>query len=54
MLSLTLSLDHNVIDGAPAARFASRLKTLIEAAYGLDALTMPQTTAEQKSELGFR
>jgi pyruvate/2-oxoglutarate dehydrogenase complex dihydrolipoamide acyltransferase (E2) component len=30
-LSLTLSLDHDVIDGAPAARFVTRLKELIEA-----------------------
>ncbi len=35
-LSLTLSFDHDVVDGAPAARFVSRLKTFIEDAYGLD------------------
>jgi pyruvate/2-oxoglutarate dehydrogenase complex dihydrolipoamide acyltransferase (E2) component len=29
-LSLTLSVDHDVIDGAPAARFAAHLKELIE------------------------
>ncbi len=29
-LSLTISLDHDVIDGAPAARFVTRLKELIE------------------------
>lgn len=29
-LSLTLTFDHDVVDGAPAARFASRLKELIE------------------------
>jgi pyruvate/2-oxoglutarate dehydrogenase complex dihydrolipoamide acyltransferase (E2) component len=29
-LSLTLTFDHEVVDGAPAARFASRLKELIE------------------------
>jgi hypothetical protein len=34
-LSLTVSVDHNIIDGAPAARFAERLKELIESAYGL-------------------
>ena len=33
-LSLTISLDHEVIDGAPAARFTRRLKELIEAGYG--------------------
>ena len=35
-LSLTLSFDHDLIDGAPAARFTGRLKDLIESGYGLD------------------
>jgi pyruvate/2-oxoglutarate dehydrogenase complex dihydrolipoamide acyltransferase (E2) component len=30
VLSLTLTFDHDVVDGAPAARFASRLKELAE------------------------
>jgi pyruvate/2-oxoglutarate dehydrogenase complex dihydrolipoamide acyltransferase (E2) component len=30
VLSLTLSFDHDVVDGAPAARFGMRLKELIE------------------------
>ena len=34
-LSLTVSFDHNMIDGAPAARFTERLKELIESGYGL-------------------
>jgi len=34
-LSLTLSFDHETIDGAPAARFTERLKELIESGYGL-------------------
>lgn len=34
-LSLTLTFDHEIVDGAPAARFAARLKELIEAAWGL-------------------
>jgi pyruvate/2-oxoglutarate dehydrogenase complex dihydrolipoamide acyltransferase (E2) component len=34
-LSVTISFDHDVIDGAPAARFAQRLKELIESGYGL-------------------
>jgi pyruvate/2-oxoglutarate dehydrogenase complex dihydrolipoamide acyltransferase (E2) component len=37
-LSLTISVDHNVVDGAPAARFAQRLKQLIESGYGLEAI----------------
>jgi hypothetical protein len=35
MLNLTVVLDHDVIDGAPAARFARRLVELIESGYGL-------------------
>jgi pyruvate/2-oxoglutarate dehydrogenase complex dihydrolipoamide acyltransferase (E2) component len=35
LLSLTVSFDHNLIDGAPAARFTTRLKELIENAHGL-------------------
>lgn len=35
-LSLTISVDHNLVDGAPAARFAQRLNELIEHGYGLD------------------
>ena len=34
-LSLTISFDHDTIDGAPAARFTQRLKELIESGYGL-------------------
>jgi len=35
ILCLTLSLDHDVVDGAPAARFVRRLKELVESGYGL-------------------
>jgi pyruvate/2-oxoglutarate dehydrogenase complex dihydrolipoamide acyltransferase (E2) component len=39
-LSVTISFDHDIVDGAPAARFAQRLKTLVESGYGLfDAKT---------------
>jgi pyruvate/2-oxoglutarate dehydrogenase complex dihydrolipoamide acyltransferase (E2) component len=34
-LCITLSFDHDLIDGAPAARFTARLKELIESGYGL-------------------
>jgi len=34
-LSLAISFDHDMIDGAPAARFTERLKDLIESGYGL-------------------
>ena len=34
-LDVTLSFDHDIVDGAPAARFANRLKGLIESGDGL-------------------
>jgi pyruvate/2-oxoglutarate dehydrogenase complex dihydrolipoamide acyltransferase (E2) component len=34
-LSLTISVDHEVVDGAPATRFTQRFKELIESGYGL-------------------
>ena len=33
MLSVTISFDHDVIDGAPAARFVQRLRELIASGY---------------------
>ncbi len=36
MLNLTVMFDHNVVDGAPAARFTHRLVELIESGYGLN------------------
>jgi pyruvate/2-oxoglutarate dehydrogenase complex dihydrolipoamide acyltransferase (E2) component len=35
-LSLTVTFDHDVVDGAPAARFVQRLTERLEAGYGLD------------------
>jgi pyruvate/2-oxoglutarate dehydrogenase complex dihydrolipoamide acyltransferase (E2) component len=35
-LHLTLSFDHDLVDGAPAARFAQRLVTLLETAEVLE------------------
>lgn len=34
-LCLTVSFDHDIVDGAPAARFAQALRGLVESAYGL-------------------
>jgi len=34
-MSVTVSFDHDVIDGAPAARFIHRLKKLVEKGYAL-------------------
>jgi pyruvate/2-oxoglutarate dehydrogenase complex dihydrolipoamide acyltransferase (E2) component len=36
LLSLTVAFDHDIVDGAPAARFSQCLKELIECGYGLD------------------
>jgi pyruvate/2-oxoglutarate dehydrogenase complex dihydrolipoamide acyltransferase (E2) component len=42
-LCITLSFNHDLIDGAPAARFTQRLKDLIESGYGL-----PDSTVESE------
>ncbi len=36
ILSLTLTFDHDIVDGGPATRFVRRLVELIESGYGLD------------------
>ena len=44
-LSLTVSFDHDIVDGAPAARFTQRLKELIESGYGLiEESSVPEPT----------
>ena len=48
-LSLTISVDHEVVDGAPAARFTQRLKELIESGYGLDGIAVKQTPQSQET-----
>jgi pyruvate/2-oxoglutarate dehydrogenase complex dihydrolipoamide acyltransferase (E2) component len=35
-LDLTITFDHDIVDGAPAARFSQKLKGLIESGYGLE------------------
>ena len=35
VLALSVIVDHDLVDGAPAARFAHRLQALIESAHGL-------------------
>jgi pyruvate/2-oxoglutarate dehydrogenase complex dihydrolipoamide acyltransferase (E2) component len=37
-LALTVTLDHDIVDGAPAARFVSRFAELLETASGLEEL----------------
>jgi pyruvate/2-oxoglutarate dehydrogenase complex dihydrolipoamide acyltransferase (E2) component len=34
-LHVTLDFDHDIVDGAPAARFAQRFQELVENGYGL-------------------
>ncbi|GAA4397782.1 hypothetical protein GCM10023168_03090 [Fodinibacter luteus] len=41
MLPLTLSFDHAVIDGAPAARFTETLRALVESAAAFDDAPAP-------------
>jgi pyruvate/2-oxoglutarate dehydrogenase complex dihydrolipoamide acyltransferase (E2) component len=36
LLDLTVTFDHDVVDGAPATRFVQRLGELIEDASGLE------------------
>jgi pyruvate/2-oxoglutarate dehydrogenase complex dihydrolipoamide acyltransferase (E2) component len=38
VLCLTLSFDHTVVDGGPAARFAATLRTIVE-----EATVLPTT-----------
>lgn len=47
-LCLTVSVDHDVVDGAPATHFASRLRDLIESGYGLEQLVaLAQLVAQE-------
>jgi pyruvate/2-oxoglutarate dehydrogenase complex dihydrolipoamide acyltransferase (E2) component len=48
-LSLTISVDHDTVDGAPATRFARRLQELIESGYGLADITgAPELTLRSR------
>ncbi len=35
VLDMTVSIDHDIVDGAPAARFVNQLRELVEDGYGL-------------------
>lgn len=37
-LDLTLSVDHDIVDGAPMARFVHAFRTLLERGYGLESI----------------
>lgn len=36
-LNVTLDFDHDIVDGAPAARFGQRFRELVESGYGLQS-----------------
>ncbi|NHK30641.1 MAG: 2-oxo acid dehydrogenase subunit E2, partial [Asgard group archaeon] len=38
ILNMTFNIDHNIVDGAPAARFIAKSVELIESAFGLEVL----------------
>ena len=38
-LCVTISIDHDIVDGAPAARFVQRLKELVECSYSIAEFT---------------
>jgi hypothetical protein len=44
-LNMTINFDHDMIDGAPAARFTQQLSDLIESGYGLDVSTVESELA---------
>ncbi|MFK5635942.1 2-oxo acid dehydrogenase subunit E2 [Ornithinimicrobium sp. LYQ103] len=50
-LPLTLSFDHAVVDGAPAARFAETLRSLVESAAVLAADPKGERHGDQPAAL---
>lgn len=46
ILTVTVSVDHDIVDGAPGARFARTLAELIESAAGLDDAFLAQVSAD--------
>jgi hypothetical protein len=46
-LCITISVDHDLVDGAPAARFSKCFKQLIESGYGLTALSLEEAATAQ-------
>jgi hypothetical protein len=47
ILNLTVIFDHNVVDGAPAARFTKRLVELIESGYELPTMENQLASADK-------
>ncbi len=44
-LDLTLSIDHDIVDGAPAARFVDAFRSLLRESYGLKELALRSSGA---------
>ncbi len=53
-LCMTVSVDHDVMDGAPFARFVQRLNELIESGYGLEAAGMALAGATEAQPVAAR
>ena len=51
ILNLTVSFDHDIVDGGPATRFVKRLVELIESGYGLDEMVARDDVPPVKEEL---
>jgi hypothetical protein len=49
-LSLTLEIDHDVVDGAPAARFTERFCRLLESGANLPSEELPATQLADPEE----
>ncbi len=47
-LSVTVALDHDVVDGAPAARFLARLAELVESGFDLPEVEASGSPARQE------
>jgi pyruvate/2-oxoglutarate dehydrogenase complex dihydrolipoamide acyltransferase (E2) component len=52
-LSMTISFDHDIIDGAPAARFTQRLNDLIESGSGLFDSTVESEQTPLSREVNY-
>jgi 2-oxoacid dehydrogenase/acyltransferase catalytic subunit len=54
LLSLTLTFDHAIVDGAPAARFVRRLTDLVESADGLPDVASVSAPPVTVGSIGLR
>ena len=52
MPAVTLSYDHDVVDGAPAARFSARPAELLEAGHGLAGSAEERSAGEGSADGG--